>query len=224
MIELVESLGTDATVVNAARVSFDKQIDQLRPKDEKLILYLAQHKHYSPFRHLILQVRVEAPEFVMRQLYKHVVGIEATSSHPTRDHAWNELSMRYTKMNDGAFHVPTIWRKQSEDNKQGSDGVLEDSVQYKATRLYMNALTTMTDTYNALLEAGVAKEQARIILPLSVVTKVFWTVSFQAAMNFILLRDDDHAQKEIRELAVDLRNIVAGLWPVSYKAWIEAHT
>ena len=122
-IEVVDSLGNDLTVVNSARVSFGKRKEKWDKSDERLVRYLAKYKHYSPFRHLQVQFHVKAPEFVMRQWYKHVVGIETTSSHVTKDHAWNEISGRYVPYDE--FYMPTEFRKQSDDNKQASDGLIE---------------------------------------------------------------------------------------------------
>jgi len=115
-IEVVDSLGNDLTVVNSARVSFGKRKSVWSAADRRLVKYLAKYKHYSPFRHLQVQFHIKAPEFVMRQWYKHVVGIETSSSHSTKDHAWNEISGRYVPVED--FYTPDVWRKQSEDKKQ----------------------------------------------------------------------------------------------------------
>ena len=115
-IEVVDSLGSDLTVVNSARVSFGKRKEKFDKSDERLVRYLAKHKHYSPFRHLQIQFHIKTPEFVMRQWYKHVVGIETTSNSSTKDHAWNEISGRYVEYDE--FYEPTIYRKQSDDNKQ----------------------------------------------------------------------------------------------------------
>ena len=117
-IEVVDSLGDDLTVVNSARVSFGKRKKYWDKSDERLVRYLAKHKHYSPFRRLQVQFHIKAPEFVMRQWYKHVVGIETTSNSSAKDHAWNEISGRYVEVED--FYYPSVWRKQSDDiNKQG---------------------------------------------------------------------------------------------------------
>ena len=121
-IEVVDSLGNDLTVVNSARVSFGKRKTKWDKSDERLVRYLAKYKHYSPFRHLQVQFHIKAPEFVMRQWYKHVVGIETTSNSATKDHAWNEISGRYVEYSD--FYMPENFRAQSEDNKQASDGLV----------------------------------------------------------------------------------------------------
>lgn len=125
-IEIIDHIGSDLTVVNSARVSFGKRKSQYDENDRKLVKYLAKHKHWSPFRHLVVQFHIKAPEFVMRQWYKHVVGIETSSSYPTKDHAWNEISGRYVPVKD--FYRPSNWRKQSDNNKQASEGSIENQI------------------------------------------------------------------------------------------------
>ena len=122
-IEVLDYIGDDLTVANSARVSFGKRKKTYDKSDERLVSYLAKHKHFSPFRHLVVQFHIKAPEFVMRQWYKHVVGIETTSSYPTKDHAWNEISGRYVPVEE--YYEPSIWRQQSEDNKQASAGEID---------------------------------------------------------------------------------------------------
>ena len=193
-IELVDKLGDDLTPVNAARVSFDGFSESFSDKDKKLSKYLIKHKHFSPFRHQHCMFIIKAPEFVMRQWYKHVVGIETTSTHPTKDHAWNEISGRYVPYED--FYEPSDFRKQSNDNKQASEGLIDD--QKMAKRLWQEAQNTSISNYEKMLDLGMAKEQARSILPLTVYTKVWWTASFQSIMNFIELRDEATSQIEIQ--------------------------
>ena len=122
-VEVLGFLGTDLTVANSARVSFGKRKNIYDKSDYRLVRYLAKHKHFSPFRHLVVQLHIKAPEFVMRQAYKHVVGIETTSSYPTKDHAWNEISGRYVPVEE--YYIPENWRRQSEDNKQASEGAID---------------------------------------------------------------------------------------------------
>ena len=120
-VKLIDTFGDELTIVNAARVSFGVQKTELSKSDIGLIRYLYRHKHYSPFRHLMFRFHIKAPEVVMRQLYKHVVGIEATSDSAVKDHAWNEISGRYKPVVD--YYYPTVWRKQSSDSKQASMGL-----------------------------------------------------------------------------------------------------
>ena len=216
-VEVIDSLGNDLTVVNSARVSFGKRKKKFDNSDRKLVKYLAKHKHFSPFRHLQVQFHIKAPEFVMRQWYKHVVGIETTSSHVTKDHAWNEISGRYVPYDE--FYEPKEFRKQSDDNKQASDGLIDEQVVAKIH--WGTTQNNVIETYNKLLEMGVAREQARSILPLTVYTKVWWTASFQSVMNFIELRDEPTSQIEIQEYAQAMKKIMLTFFPETTKLWFD---
>ena len=218
-IEVVDVLGDDLTPVNAARVSFGGRSKTFEPKDRRLSKFLIKHKHFSPFRHQHVMMIIKAPEFVMRQWYKHVVGIETTSNHPTKDHAWNEISGRYVAYQD--FYEPSDFRAQSDDNKQASEGLIEE--QSKANWYWKEAQNKAVDNYNKLLEMGMAKEQARSILPLTVYTQVWWTASFQSIMNFIELRDEKTAQVEIQEYARALKGIMLEVFPETTKIWSEEY-
>tara|TARA_Y100001937_G_scaffold119915_1_gene176356 strand:+ start:125 stop:820 length:696 start_codon:yes stop_codon:yes gene_type:complete len=218
-VEVVDSLGNDLTVANSARVSFGKRKNEYDKSDERLVRYLAKHKHFSPFRHLVVQFHIKAPEFVMRQWYKHVVGAETTSSYSTKDHAWNEISGRYVPIEE--YYVPENWRQQSEDSKQASVGSVKE--QEEAEQCYTKALQVGRYYYDKLLELGVAKEQARIILPLSQYTEVYWTASFQAIANFIELRDEPTSQWEIREYAKTLKEQVFNLYPKTMQVWSDLY-
>ena len=218
-IEVVDSLGNDLTVVNSARVSFGKRKTKWDKGDERLVRYLAKYKHYSPFRHLQVQFHVKAPEFVMRQWYKHVVGIETTSNGSVKDHAWNEISGRYVPVED--YYIPSVFRKQSEDNKQASEGEIES--QDLADFIWSSTLKSTTSAYETLLKLGVAKEQARAMLPLSQYTEVYWTASFQAVMNFIELRNEKTSQIEIQEYAKVMLEQMKEVFPKTTELWSEAH-
>ena len=220
-VEVVDTLGDDLTPVNAARVSFGGRSDKFTNKDRRLSKFLIKHKHFSPFRHQHIMVIIEAPEFVMRQWYKHVVGIETTSSSVTKDHAWNEISGRYVEVED--FYYPEVWRKQSEDNKQASAGVLDDLQQKRMAACYNEYMRQVEMTYDRMIEAGMAKEQARIVLPLSQYTQVWWTASFQSVMNFIELRDEPTSQVEIQEYARALKSIMLDSFPETTKLWTEIY-
>tara|TARA_S200002703_G_scaffold100912_1_gene87440 strand:- start:21 stop:716 length:696 start_codon:yes stop_codon:yes gene_type:complete len=216
-VELVGNIGTDLTPVNAARVSFDGVSEEYSNKDYRLIKYLIKHKHFSPFRHQHCMFIIKAPEFVMRQWYKHVVGAETTSTHSTKDHAWNEISGRYVPYDE--FYNPQFFRKQSEDNKQASDGLITDQIM--ARTLWCEAQDQAIISYKKMLEMGVAREQARSILPLTLYTKVYWTASFQSIMNFIELRDEATSQLEIQEYARILKDIMQDVFPKTTQAWFE---
>ena len=220
-IEVVDKLGDDLTPVNAARVSFGGRSEDFTDKDKRLSKFLMKHKHFSPFRHQHVMMIIKAPEFVLRQWYKHVVGIETTSTHSTKDHAWNEISGRYVEVED--FYFPEVWRKQSEDNKQASDGQLEGIDSDVAKNIYEDHMRLTIHHYTTLLMKGVAKEQARILLPLSQYTQVWWTASFQSIMNFIELRDEPTSQVEIQEYARALKTIMLDVFPETTQLWSETY-
>jgi thymidylate synthase (FAD) len=157
----------------------------------------------------------------MRQWYKHVVGIETTSTSVTKDHAWNEISGRYVPVED--FYIPEVWRKQSDDNKQASDGVLDDLQQKRMNNVYNDFIRQVEMSYDMMVDAGMAKEQARIVLPLSQYTEVYWTASFQAIMNFIELRDESTAQWEIQQYAQVVKGLMFDTYPKITKIWSELY-
>lgn len=218
-VEVVDTLGSDLTVVNAARVSFGKRKEIYDNSDRKLAKYLAKHKHFSPFRHIQVQFHVKAPEFVMRQWYKHAVGTETTSTYPTKDSPWNELSGRYIPVKD--YYMPTIFRRQSADNKQASEGEVENQV--KCNELMEESLKQTIKHYHELLALGVAKEQARTILPLNQYTQVYWTASFQAIANFIDLRDESTSQYEIQVYAKAIKEMMLEMYPETTKIWNDIY-
>jgi len=220
-IEVVDSLGDDLTPVNAARVSFGSKSETFEEKDRRLSKFLIKHKHFSPFRHQHVMMILKAPEFVMRQWYKHVVGIETTSSSVTKDHAWNEISGRYIPVQE--YYYPEVWRKQSDDNKQASEGELDDLQQKRMSMIYKTFMNNVEMAYETMVNSGMAKEQARIVLPLSQYTLVYWTASFQSIMNFIELRDEPTAQWEIQQYAKALKKIMLDIFPETTKLWSEVY-
>ena len=220
-IEVVDTLGDDLTPVNAARVSFGGRSKNFTDKDRRLSKFLIKHKHFSPFRHQHIQIIIKAPEFVMRQWYKHVVGIETTSSSVTKDHAWNEISGRYIPVQE--YYYPEVWRKQSDDNKQASEGELDDLQQKRMALVYKTFMNQVEMAYETMVNSGMAKEQARIVLPLSQYTLVYWTASFQSVMNFIELRDEPTAQWEIQQYAKVLKEIMLETFPETTKLWSEVY-
>lgn len=200
-VKLVDVMGSDLSVVNSARISFAKESEEFSDKDEKLLNYLWSHKHTSPFRHATLQFHIKAPLFVIRQWQKHQVGC-----------AWNEVSGRYVKF-DAEFHYPEAFRKQHQTNKQGSFGRVEDQVESMDS--YHRAIACSLAQYENLIELGVCKEQARMVLPLSLYTECYWTASLQAVMHFLSLREDAHAQLEIQRYASAIRELSLPRFPVS---------
>lgn len=220
-ITLVDCLGGDLTVVNSARVSFANKKDMLDIKDEGLINYLVKERHDSPMRHVQLQFRLKAPEFVMRQWYKHIVGISYTEGREV-DGAWNENSGRYIKYKP-EFYFPTMFRKQSTDNKQATiNEEVEDPL--GARGAYNAAITLSYNMYEQLIKLGVGREQARAVLPVCFYTEVIWTTSLQGALNFVSLRDHEHAQWEIREYAKEVRKLISQVAPLTMAAWDKWRT
>lgn len=209
--------GDELTIVNAARVSFGKKKKVFDTSDERLIAYLIRHKHFSPFRHVFFRFHIRAPECVMRQWYKHVVGCEWSYQL----HGWNEISGRYVEFSEQDIFRPTTWRRQSPHLKQGSEGPVDD--QQSCEETYRRGVECILKTYNELIEKGVAREQARMILPLSLYTETIWTTSLQAVLHFILLRRDTHAQHEIQEYAREIEAIVRHHFPITWKYWTQSH-
>lgn len=227
-VTLIDKLGTDLTVVNAARVSFDKEssweiketeelvdVDSrtfyyipkqkvLKMGDEKLIHFLAKHNHWSPFAHPQIQLRVKAPIFVARQLAKHQVGL-----------VWNEISRRYVD-NPPEFFFPDKWRKRSPDRKQGS---YEDEFVTFAEQLHIESLIkTIAQTYESMINMGVCAEQARMILPQNMYTEWYWTGSLFAFARVCGLRLKKDTQYETRLIAQQINDVIEPLFPVSWKA------
>ena len=191
---LEASMGSAVSIVNAARVSMGKKVEQITEPDRRLLRYLWEHEHTSPFRHVQLQFHIKAPVFVLRQWMKHQVGC-----------AWNEISGRYVTFDQETW-TPDVWRSQSPVIKQGSGADLEDGSD--AAELYASAMRNSFNAYEALLALGVAKEQARLVLPLSLMSECYWTASLQAVIHFLRLRQDGHAQAEIRAYADAIRELV----------------
>jgi thymidylate synthase (FAD) len=201
-VEYMDHLGNDLTVVNAARVSFDKEHDEFdHTTDRGLIRYLAKHNHWSPFAHCSATFRVKAPIFVARQLVKHTVGF-----------SWNEVSRRYVD-SEPEFYIPDGYRARAENVKQGSSDsfvvFLSDPVQ----RASAAALTE----YNMLLERGVCPEQARMVLPQNTMTEWIWTGTLYAWARMCQLRLDSHTQKETRGVAAEISSTMAHLFPTSWE-------
>lgn len=203
-VELIDVMGDARTVVNAARVSMGKHVTEMSEADARLIRYLWEHEHTSPFRHVTLQFRIKAPVFVLRQWMKHQVGC-----------AWNEISGRYVTFNDEVW-LPQRWRAQSAKLKQGSEGPLDDVDALSASLIYQEAVTQSLMAYHHLLRMGVAKEQARMILPLSLMSECYWSASLHAVIHFLKLRLDLHAQEEIRDFARAVRSLVEQVEGLEY--------
>ena len=207
-LQLISYSGSDLDIVNCARVSYAKTSQNLTEKDSKLIKFLIDNEHGSPFEHTYLKFMVKAPIFVLREWHRHRAGW-----------SYNEWSMRYLQMGEAApleFYKPVNWRYQSKTNKQASDGEFKDVVLDKA---YNEANKAAADTYNQLISAGVAREIARGVLPVCTYTSMFASCNLRSLMHFLHLRESEAAQYEIRQYAKGLRNIVEGLFPESILHW-----
>ena len=203
-IELIDIMGNDLSVVNAARVSYSKTKKSFDISDEKLIKYLAEHNHWSPFAHASLQFRIKAPIFVARQLVKHQVGL-----------VWNEVSRRYVDF-PPELYKPETWRGRPKNSKQGSDGEikLDQTIEYSME----SAMESCLITYNTLLEKGVAPEQARMVLPQSMMTEWYWSGTLYAFSRICNLRCKPDTQKETRDVADEINKLCDSKFPRSWKA------
>ncbi len=251
-VQLIDSMGTDLSVVNAARVSFDKTselehfncksddglfaeylqdgwqdssdyiggwdytVSRLKPSDAKLIKYLARNGHISPFHHTFITVRVKAPIFVRSQAVKH-------KFMPV-----NEVSRRYVS-DEPEFYIPSEWRMKAENVKQGSSEEIFNGIMYinndengdnhgSAEDAAKYSAQVALDMYNGLLAKGICAEQARSVLPQSMLTMWYWSGTLSAFADMLKLRLDSHAQKEIQYVAQQIHDIIKPLFPVSLKA------
>lgn len=206
-VEYVDHMGSDVNVVNAARVSFAKEVEEFDlVKDTKLIKYLAKHNHFTPLAHTSVTIRVKAPIYMARQLVKHQIGL-----------VWNEESRRYIS-DEPEFFVNTL-RGKPINAKQGSNGLVESSNLFEQM-IIVNSQNCL-DLYNRLLEADVAPEQARSVLPLNTMTNWMWTGSLVAFHRVVKLRKDTHAQVEAQELAGMIESVMENVYPISWKALME---
>jgi thymidylate synthase (FAD) len=233
MIEVtyIDHMGTDLTVANAARVSFGKTSEmeddawgppKLKAKDDKLIRYLAGHKHISPFGHCFASFHIKAPIFVARQLVKH------------KFLRWNEISRRYVD-DEPEFYEPRKWRGRSADKKQGSDGVVDvidisgpdfgsdGEEYYEYDECPPQQIAEMSEeaalrTYKHLIRGGVAPEQARMVLPQSTMTEWYWSGSLDAFADMCNLRCKTDTQAETRVVADQISDQMLELFPVSWEA------
>ena len=203
IVTLIDHMGSDLSVVNAARVSFAKVHEAFdENKDTKLINYLAKHDHWSPFGHGSLQFHISAPVFVARQLVKHQVGL-----------VWNEVSRRYVD-SDPEFYIPEIWRGAPENKKQGSSDIAIDI----DPNDFMQMMASAKWMYKHLLELGVCPEQARMVLPQAMMTEWYWSGTLYAFARVCNLRCKDDAQFETQMVAKQINKFAGERFPVSWKA------
>ncbi|WP_237724961.1 FAD-dependent thymidylate synthase [Deinococcus alpinitundrae] len=207
-VMLVQHVGDDKMIVNAARVSFGGDSDApLTGRDEKLIAYLLKNKHGSPFEHNLITFKVVCPIFVDRQFVRHRVGVSK-----------NEISGRYVEMQERDY-APTQFRKQAPSNRQASvedDGTLD---QHAAREVWAHASETAFKAYHHLLDLGVTREQARGVLPLSLYTESYYTFNVRSLLHLLELRDHEGAQYETRLFARAMGELAQPLFPVTFAAW-----
>ena len=217
--KLIDVMGTDLSVVNAARVSFNKEsfynfsegFADLEERDSKLIKYLANHNHFTPFTHCTITMRECVPIFVARQRFKHVIGF-----------SYNEISRRYVSY-EAETYTPTEWRKAASDKKQGSsDETVDINPNNQIVDIYQQAVDSALWTYDRLIQKGVCPEQARMVLPQSTYTEYYVTGSLYAWARAFNLRSSSDAQKEIQDLAWKWDEILMEKFPYSWVALTEA--
>ena len=210
-VELLSHFGDDLMIANIARVSYDKESKQTSDRDARLLKFLAEHKHTTPFRHAQLQFRVECPIFVERQLFTHQIGW-----------ARNSISGRYVDFSD-TYWMPEKLRFQSQDSKQGSSGDIPDNYNEYFIGKMNSIIEQSKDLYREMSEYGVAKELCRVHLPLCLQTKFIWTGSFQAFVHICQLRLKPDAQLETREVVTKMLELVKSIegnpFENSIKAW-----
>ena len=215
-VRYIDHMGGDLMVVNAARVSFAKESSwdytdsafpskSLSEKDQKLIAYLAKHKHWTPFAHPQITLRIKAPISIRTQLFKHKVGFVE-----------NEVSRRYVN-NEPEFYDPRWRSKPTNGAKQGSEDFMDTDGQSASHIMYSQVLELALSTYNSLLKRGVAPEQARFVLPQGAYTEWYWTGSLASYARVYKQRTDPHAQWEVQEYAKAMGEIIAPLFPISWE-------
>ena len=200
-VTLIDSMGSDLTVVNCARVSFGKKKEKFDEKDSKLIRYLARHNHWTPFGHVSLQFHLNAPVFVARQLVKHQVGL-----------VWNEVSRRYVDSKP-EIYTPDNWRGRAENKKQGSS----EEVAWERCLEYESLMKTVVGAYTRMIEKGICPEQARMILPQSMMTEWYWSGTLMAFARVCNLRCKPDTQLETQWIANQINELAVEVAPVSWK-------
>ena len=218
-VRTISVFGSDIDVVNAARVSFDKEVETLEEKDLSLISFLVKNKHDSCLRHCGISFEIYAPLMVARQWYKHTVS----STHLDDQLGWNESSRRYITENE-EFYVPApdAWRSVPENRKQGSAEPVKGYIGAKYTMKMIRLVEQQERLYREALDDGIAPEQARLLLPAyAMYVRWRWTVSLNALLHFLSLRVDSHAQWEIQQYAKVINDETYQHFPFTTAAWNE---
>lgn len=193
-VELLEMMGSDATILQAARVSTEALSDPTR--DAGLMAYLMRNEHHTPFETVVFKFKIKAPIFVARQWFKHRIS------------SFNEKSARYCEFENFECYVPDNFRKQSTTNRQGSAEFVDAETRGSAMQDLLYAYEACEVAYKSMISHGVAKEQARLVMPVGIYTEWVWTVNLRSLMNFLTLRQHEHAQEEIREYADAINNLI----------------
>jgi len=218
-VRLVDSMGSDLSVVNAARVSYDKEVTELEDRDIRLINFLIREQHTSPFRHAAVTFEVYAPMMIARQWWKYAVA----SSHIENQLGWNESSRRYIT-EDEEFYVPSPnqWRSKPENSKQGSGPPLDSDDGHYQTEALIKTIKEGVDRYQSAMANGVAPELARLHLPAyAMYVRWRWTTSLQGLMTFLEQRLPHDAQSEIREYADAVLELAGGIFPETFKTYLN---
>ena len=216
-VELVEHMGTDSTVVNSARVSFGVHKEEIDEKDRKLINYLIKHRHTSTLEHNIATFRIKVPLFVRSQHHRH------------RTWSYNEISRRYTDVNL-EFYTPQKFRTQHKSNRQASnaDDLIDPYIESyplcgientTASVALMDHVSKSVSFYEDMINHGIAREQARMVLPQNLYTEYYATANLNNILKFIDLRTHEGAQQEIQVLASGMEDIIKNIWPITISAY-----
>ena len=209
-VTLIDMMGDDFSAVKAARVSYAKEQSPDIERDRALIEYLMKNKHESPFEHITLTFHVKCPIFVARQWLRHRIG-----------NSYNEISRRYTTKYSEEFYLPDHIRVQDEENRQSSYICEDDNKKEQALLLIEESYKNAYETYQKLLKLGIAREMARIVLPVGEYTQFYWTSNIRSIMHFLNLRADGHAQYEIQLYAKAIAEIFSKVCPLSYTAFLK---
>ena len=218
-VRLVDTLGSDLSIVNAARVSYDKETSEFGERDERLIKFLLREGHTSPFRHAAFTFEVYAPLFVARQWWKYAVA----STHVDEQNGWNESSRRYIT-EDEKFYVPlpNEWRSAPENSKQGSGEPVDEELGGFYFDKLIQTIASGTSLYHQAIDDGIAPEIARLFLPAyGMYVRWRWTVSLQGVLTFLEQRMPHDAQKEIQDYAFAVKDLAHAAFPETFKALHE---
>ncbi|MEN3041802.1 MAG: FAD-dependent thymidylate synthase [Fervidobacterium sp.] len=207
-VRLVDMMGDDYSAILAARVSYGQGL-KTPERDKALIMYLMEHGHETPFEHIVFTFHVKAPIFVARQWFRHRIG------------SFNEISQRYTEIKEEEFYIPLNVRVNVPEDRQKAVEVNDKDLLESVVRKMEVLFEESYKTYKELLEIGVARELARIVLPLATYTQFYWTVNARSLMNFLSLRADSHAQWEIQQYALAIAEFFRTTCPWTYEAFVK---